>query len=406
MTIAASGPLRLSALKAEYAGPAASRLWRDYRMGTNYVRANGASNSAVNGSAGVPTSGPIRLTNYRGKAAGWTYTNAGTIVTSGDHIWMHPFFVVDWNGNDWPKTFVNNGVLGSNSVSYYPFVIYQGAGVITFINNNEIQGAGGAGAVYGSANAGAGQHAVVVTQCTTQPRIINNANIRGGGGGGGWGGAGGTGGQGYYVYTAQEGPIYDGNSRVVQRLAYSMPTHNGGNVNYPGGSNFYWGGGDVAGGQGQNTTAVAVGGVTYYRYTLVGSAGSTPQYNYYYIYRQFAANAYTSGGGGGIGGNGGRGIGYNSVNLGGTGGAGGAAGGTNAGGGGTGGTGGTGGSWGAYGNTGNTGGTSAGGNYTGASGGAGGSGGGANGAAIYSDSAWSLLVGGALYGSYTGTAPT
>jgi hypothetical protein len=404
MTIAASGPLRLSALKAEYAGPAVSRLWRDYRMGTNYVRANGASNSAVNGSAGVPTSGPIRLANYRNKAAGWTYTNAGTIVTSGDHIWMHPFFGVDWNGNDWPKTFVNNGVLGSTSVSYYPFVIYQGAGIITFINNNEIQGAGGAGAVYGSANAGAGQHAVVVTQCTTKPRIINNANIRGGGGGGGWGGAGGTGGQGYYVYTAQEGPYYDGNTRVIQNLAYQQQTHNGGTVNYPGGTAWYWGGGTVVGTQGQNVTAVAVGSITYYRSSFAGGGANV---NYWYILRQFPANAYTGGGGGGIGGNGGRGIGYNSVNLGGTGGAGGAAGSTNAGAGGTGGTGGTGGDWGGYGNTGNTGAGGGYGNYTGwGSGGAGGSGGGANGAAIYSDSAWSLLVGGNLYGSYTGTAPT
>jgi hypothetical protein len=390
----------MSALRNEYLGPTTSRLGHYYRGGS-YVFNNGSGNVAVNGSAGVPTSGPLRFNTFRGKAAGWTYTHTGTQVTAGDHIWIHLRFGVDWNGKAWPKTFINNGMMASNSTSYYPCVIYQGAGVITFINNSEMQAAGGVGAVYGSANATAGQHALVITQCTTKPKIINNSYIAGGGGGGGWGGAGGTGGQGYYVYTAQEGPYFNADYRTAYQPSYTQQTGNGGQYNVSGSCNFYWGG-NISGNLGaQNVSAWASGGITYYRGAFAGSYGNGG--SQYQIYRQYPANAYTGGGGGGIGGNGGRGIGYNTPNAGGTGGAAGAGGGTNAGAGGAGGTGGTGASWGGVGNTGNTGAGGGYGNYTGwGPGGAGGSGGGGAGLAIYSDCAWSLVTGGTLYGSYGG----
>jgi hypothetical protein len=410
MTIQASGQnLYLGNIAQEYGVPLTNAyLGAFYRgSGTGYVKANGSGNSGVNGSASVPADyHNLNIGHFWGQAAGYTYTHTGSRITAGDHIWMHTYFGVDWNGNTWAKTFVNNGGLFSNSVNYYPFVIYQGAGIITFINNGDVQAAGGVGAVYGSSHATSGQHCLVITASNAKPRIYNNTYLAGGGGGGGWGGAGGGGGQGYYVYTAQEGPIYDGSSRVAQQPSWQSQTHNGGTVNNSGQEHFYWGGGDVSGGVNPNTTAVTSGGITYYRGTLRLNGGGGGSYSYFEIYRQFAANAYTGGGGGGIGGNGGRGIGYNTPNTGGSGGAGGGAPGTNAGWGGTGGTGGTGGSWGGVGNTGNTGGAGGGGNYTGGGAGAGGSGGGGNGAAIYSDCAWSLYVGGTLYGSYVGTAPS
>ena len=404
MAVAASGPLRIAHLSTEYGGTGVRRL-SQYRRGhaSGYVKANAANNGAVNHSAAVPTSGPMRMSVFRSQAKGWTYTNATARIANAttSHYHCHVEFGDDWLGTPtWPCFYINNAVIGSTSTSWYALVIYgrSNGGTFTFTNNNEIQGAGGL------PNSGSGQHAVYIYNTLSganRPIFINNYAVRGGGGAGGIGGTGGTGGQGYYNYTVDSGLTYARNS---YDCAYDDHANR---------TTFYWAGGAQVG-VGGNVTAAASGIYTYYRGGLVeqinsdfyGGQGHVYQYTihtYHYQCKQtYTATAYTSGGGGGGGGNGGRGIGYNSPNQGGAGGAGGAPPGTNAGWGGTGGTGGTGGSWGAAGNTGNTGATGGSGNYTGGSGGAAGAAGGSGGYSIYAASPWGFTNNNTINGLYGG----
>src|SRR5262245_33905459 len=153
MTIVASGPLTFAAVCAEYGAITTNQRLSNFVRGASpfYVRSNAGDNTAVNGSASVPTSSAnLRLGHYYGQKLGWTYTNS---VVRTDHYHIHTVFGADWNGNNWPKHFINNNTMGATSVSYYACIIWSGTGPITFTNNSEIQGAGGAG---GAANSGAG----------------------------------------------------------------------------------------------------------------------------------------------------------------------------------------------------------------------------------------------------------
>jgi hypothetical protein len=377
MTIVASGALRTSALRTEYGGGTPMRLG-SYARGhpSKWVRANSGDNGAVNGSAAVPAQGsPIRLGHFYGQAIGWTYTKTAVSV---NNYYPHGVFGSDWlgaNGTDWPCVFNNNNVMGASSTSYYACIIYarQNNGPFSFVNNHEIQGAGGA------ANSGAGQHAIYIynsenASYANRPIIINNYAIRGGGGGGGVGGKGGTGGAGFYNTTPQDGPAYSTAAPIYAAQYQGTPNT----------SQYYWNGSTVYNAAG-NTNPVTVGIYTYYRGTLRQNA-TVMQWE---IYRTHVVQNNTSGGAGGAGGAGGQGIGYNDPNTGGAAGAAGAVGGTNAGRGGTGGTGGTGGSWGANGNTGATGATGADGNAAGGpTAGLGGAAGGAAGYSIYAATKW------------------
>lgn len=415
MTIAASGPLRTTAIRTEYGGGTPMRLG-SYARGhpSKWVRANSTDNEAVNNSAGVPAQGTaMRMSHFRGQAKGWTYTNVDVRT---NNYYPHGPFGSDWlgaNGTDWPCHHINNNGVYSTSTSYYAMIIYarQNNGPCTFTNNSEIQGAGGA------PNSGAGQHCIYLynsenASYANRPIIVNNYAIRGGGGAGGYGGTGGTGGQGYYDtgYTAQEGPIYSGpgNNSDFQCSNYSVGTVQ----DY---SRAYWGTTQAANVDGSDQqTAIAGGGYTYYRHTyreqtVINSSPGTPNpwsrvTRHHEIYRQFPSSyrTITNGGGGGGGGNGGRGIGYNSPNQGGAGGAPGAGGSTNAGSGGYGGTGGTGGSWGENGQTGNTGATGNGGNYGGGAAGTGGAAGGAAGYSVYAATKWGFANYNTVQGPYGG----
>src|SRR5262245_51547962 len=136
MTIVASGPLKFGDVLSEYRIAAGSfKKLGDFVRGgpSGFVRANAADNGAVNGSAGVPTTTTnMRLSHFYGQKIGWTYTNATTRV---NNYHIHGEFGADWNGNTWPKTYINNAVMGSNSISYYACVIWAGAGDISFTNN-------------------------------------------------------------------------------------------------------------------------------------------------------------------------------------------------------------------------------------------------------------------------------
>lgn len=415
MTIAATGPLRATAIRTEYGGSNPMRLG-NYRRGhaSLWVRANGSGNIAVNHSAAVTgTTVPLRMSKFRGQGKGWTYTNT-TVRTANattQHYHCHAEFGTDWlgaNGTNWPMFYINNNGIYSTSTSYYALVIYgrQNNGPFTFTNNSEIQGAGGA------ANSGAGQHAVYIYNSenavyANRPIIVNNYAIRGGGGGGGKGGTGGTGGRGYYdtAYTAWE-PSETGEYFTENSYGLRAQRSGTGSQSFPYSWRYEWFWGGYLGGSTANNTgsipnppaSAGFSGITYYRAsTQIASTG-----RYWYGIRRSYPSTYrtiTAGGGGGAGGNGGRGIGYNSANQGGNTGAGGAAGGTNAGAGGQGGTGGTGGSWGAVGNTGNQGAGGGYGNYDGwGPAGALGTTGGAAGYSIYAATKWGLVNNNTLNG--------
>ncbi len=391
MTIAASGPLRIENLGNEYGWAPDPGPWRmsHYRRGhaSRLVRANSGNNGAVNGSAGVPTSGPLRMAHFRGQSKGWTFTNSSVRI---NNYYPHGEFGDDWlgaNGTGWPCFFINNNGIYSNGTSWYALIIYARLdnGPFTFTNNSEIQGGGG------PPNSNPGQHAVYVYNSgsvyANRPIIVNNHAIRGGGGAGGVGGTGGTGGTGYYI--AQEGPVYGETPDKYQWYRNVDSNYHG----------VWWANQNLwESAHGIPAAAsVVLGAYTYYRHTLMSTAGST---NRYQIYRQWAV--YVGGAGGGAGGNGGRGIGYNSPNQGGKPGAGGGNNGGNSGVGGSGGYGGTGGSWGQNGQTGATGNTGAGGNAGGGYGGAAGGGGGAAGYSVYAASAWGFANYNTIQGPYGG----
>jgi hypothetical protein len=383
MAVPSTGPLRTGPIRTEYGGTTPMRLG-NYRRGNaaGWVKANAAGNIAVNHSAAVGTA-VLRMSQFRGQYKGWTYTNA-TVRTNSFSIGS--VFGTDWTVA-WPKTFINNAAMGATSTSYYACVIDGGTGGFSFVNNSEIQGAGGA------TTSAVGQHALRIQNTAAganRPIITNNAAIRGGGGAGGKGGTGGTGGGGvYYTTSATEGPVWQSSPPI-----YQFNSH-------PSSGRIDWNGAALVTGINGTVASYYIAPYTYYR----GSLGPGQTYSCYVSRNQQITNN-TNGGAGGAGGNGGRGIGYGAANAAGVAGAAGAAGGTNAGAGGKGGTGGTGQTWGTTGNTGATGATGATGNRTGGVAGAAGAAGGAGGDAISAASPWGLAVTGTLSGSWSGTAPT
>jgi hypothetical protein len=401
MTIPASGPLRGVMLSSEYGGSGVRRISAYYRgAASGYVRATAAGNSGVNLSAAVPVSGAMKLSKFYGQEAGWSYTNT-TVRTNNFDIGS--VFGTDWNVA-WPKTFINNAAMGATSTAYYACIINGGVGGFSFVNNAEIQGAGGA------ANSGAGQHAMLIQNTTAgvnQPIITNNTAIRGGGGGGGKGGNGGSG-SGGQISHYEPGPTNN-----VYAYARDSTT-------WRYGSNGYWAiiwGGSVlynsttAPVQGIAIGSVGESGLYYSRNQLRENYVSGVTYSGYEIMRYWTTNYTTGMGAGGAGGNGGVGQGYGVAATAGAAGAAGSIGAQYTGDGGAGGPGGAGGAWGTVGTKGTNGlngGTpddaiSA----TPPPGQVGlGVNGGAKGCAINATSPWSIAWAGTLSGSYTGTAPS
>ena len=402
MTIAASGALRASAIRTEYGGGTVMRLG-NYRRGhaSGLVKGKAANNNAVNMSAAVGAT-VLRMSQFRGQAKGYTYTNTTTRVPSPAHYHCHVEFGDDWTGNTWPCFYINNAQMGSSSTSYYALVIWgRDVGPFTFTNNNNIDGAGGA------ANSGVGQAAIYIynTVAGANRPIINNAaggRIRGGGGGGGQGGTGGTGGAGtYMVY--EPGPTVSQHSYA--RDAYMWRLGSDGT--------FYlmWGGAGLHYGANPGNPVV-FGSIAYgTNYTKQESYSvSGVNYDSYPIRRNYSTTT-GAGGAGGAGGNGGRGQGYNQTLASGSNGAAGGAGAVSpSGAGGAGGLGGAGGNWGLGGGTGNGGasgvGGLGGGGLPGPTAGAAGAAGGAAGAAISAASPYGFNFGGTYNGALAGTTPT
>ena len=366
-----SGTVRMSEIRAEWGRSGTIKMSEMYRGGS-HVLAKAGNNGSTNLAASVPTSGAIRIVDFRDTAKGFrkTYSSGATNQDASS------VFGSDYGVNYPKEIVVNSGVeLGATSTSQEALQIDSGlAGGLTITNNGTLSGAGGAA---GSAGGDAFQADVACT-------LINNGTIRAGGGGGGSGGSGGSGGTGGQGQTSSTAPgSWSGYQSSLYNPQYGVHWYQ------QGGYSWYWGNNSVL--STTSATSMTHGG---YNYERSGSAsyhyiGSFTIHLYPSRRRQASVTSYTyhnggAGGAGGGGGAGGVGQGYGqSAGSGasGSGGSGGAGGGTNAGSGGTGGTGGSGGAGGGYGasgssgNTGSTGNTGANGNHTNGSGGSGGSGG-------------------------------
>lgn len=303
MTVAATGSLRVSALRTEYGGAAIMRLG-NYRRGhaAGWVKANAANNPTVNLSAAVPLpTAPVRLSNFRGQAKGYSFTNNTARVSSGGaHYACHVEFGSDWTGNTWPCFYNNNVTMGATDVNTYPLVIYgRDVGPFTFTNLGHICGAGGI------TNGQAGQHAIYIYNSVAgvnRPIVINGSGgwISGGGGAGGDGGTGGRGGDGY-GFTYQPGPSSSNYLYVRDSTTWRLDSNAVLNIIWYGG--------------------------VYYTGPSVGSPYPASGWNWYYGTLQesyqigsVAYNGYSvrcdqkilgSGGAGGAGGTHGIGVGYN-----------------------------------------------------------------------------------------------
>lgn len=312
MAIKSSGSLSFSEIVAEFADAKPYSMSEFYRGGPKVPSVN----------ANVPTSGLIRFSNFYNAVNELLQT-----VTAQASVNAGTLFGGDW-GSAVPKRL---RIPSGTTIGTLTLPSGMGGSLEVDVEG-EVQGLGG------SANSGAGGHAIIANQSFTL-NVLSGGAVRGGGGGGG---VGGTGGQGSYQTTETDNGVQDNR--------WYAPRDGGTSGYIYGGTN--WGGFLFNGQINQTMTSISGGGWTYYRGAYQTQSAD---YRTYDAYRQRQITHYSSGGAGGAGG---RGQGYGQSLAGGSSGS---AGGTNAG---TGGTGGSGGNWGAGGSTGSTG---ASGNYTGGS---------------------------------------
>ena len=329
MAVTSSGEIKFSDLAAEF-GDTPPYQFSEFYRGAGKV-------PDVNDN--VPASGQLRLGQFYGSV-----NELLQAVTANASINAQTIFGSDWGTNIPKRLSIPAGV------TIGPLTIPSGMG-----GSLEVDVAGNIYGTGGSANGGAGGHAITSNSSFTL-NVLSGGSVRGGGGGGGKGGTGGGGS--YTSTTTQVDENYNGAS------GWQVYSGTYGRVYLYYGQNNYVGNVNVGAGWMTTTGPITLNGWTYTRSTYRQEYGGAQSYRYV---RTQSSTVNTNGGGGG---NGGRGQGYNQSLASGSGGS---AGGTNAG---TGGTGGSGGNWGASGATGNTG---ANGNRTN---GSGGSGGGAAGRAV------------------------
>tara|TARA_X000001382_G_scaffold30778_1_gene19761 strand:- start:2432 stop:3475 length:1044 start_codon:yes stop_codon:yes gene_type:complete len=329
MAIAASGAVSFSNLRTEFVGGSGAISYSNLYRGGSNIRAKAGNNTGVNLAASVPTSGAINFTNFRSQAKGFRFTYTTTSTDQDADTLFGSDYAVDY-----PKEIVINSGVTIGGVSDDALDIPSTlAGTLVINNNGSIIGKAG------TANGGAGGHAI--NNAASNVTINNAGSLLAGGGGGGQGGTGGNG-------SSTTTTVSTRNSYPSSTWQWTTGAWSGvGSWTHSGGS-----------------TSKSYGGHNFYRGSYAGSIGSAA---YYQITGHIVSNVSTSGGTGGAGG---IGQGYTQTNASG---ASGAAGGTNAG------TGGTGGAGATYGNAGSTGSTGANGN---SSNGSSGSSGGAAGAAV------------------------
>lgn len=345
-----TGTVSMSDIRTEWGRSGTIKLSEMYRGGA-YVRAKAGNNTGTNLAASVPTSGTIKIDNFRGTAKGFRFTFSSTATNQNASTLFGDDYAVDY-----PKEIlINSGVeLGATSTSEEALQVDSGgSGTITVTNNGTLTGAGGA------AGAAGGDAFEADVACT----FVNNGTIRSGGGGGGAGGTGGTGGGGQYTSTGS----------LVTFYTYSCNTCASVNCNSAPGAGSYI-------------------NISEQQFTVNKECQGCR------CKGQQQTTTNTNGGAGGSGGAATVGQGYNQSAGASNSGSGGASGGTNAGTGGSGGASGAGGAFGTAGSSGATGSTGANGNRTNGVAGSAGSSGGAAGAAIRGISSVTLTNNGTITG--------
>ena len=313
MAVQSSGAISLSDLAEEFGDTQPYSMSEYYRDGGKVPGVN----------TNVPASGLIRMQNFYGSVNELLQT-----VTANASINAQTIFGSDWGTNIPKRLSIPSGV------TIGPLTIPSGMG-----GTLEVDVAGNIYGTGGSANGGAGGHAITSNSSFTL-NVLSGGSVRGGGGGGGKGG---TGGNGSYNQNEYRGYTYGNNEWGTQ---------------YGGLQNVIWGGAQKIYVRNNDN------GWVYSAGAFIGSNGD----NGHAVYDIQRSKTFSTTGG--AGGNGGVGQGYNQSA---SSGAGGSAGGTSAG------TGGTGGSGGGYATAGSTGSAGSNGN---ASNGSAGSGGGAAGRAV------------------------
>ncbi|TWH35598.1 MULTISPECIES: hypothetical protein [unclassified Aminobacter] len=289
MAIKTSGPLMLSEVLAEYkASPSVPRMLSSLYRGGSIVRNNSAGNVAQNMSAGVPTSGPMMVSQFYGQEAAWKLT-----LGNGTDTYISGQFGTD-NADDWKKIIevVSGAVIGGTTQHGYALTITNLTnGELELINRGEIQGRGGNHTWY-SGGHGLGLGVTIPT------KVYNYGAIRGGGG---RGGNGGQGGQGYYDTSNREPPSgewYQNNGSDNYYWYYDSSAN----------CDIYWGGPNVAWAgklSSVSQSTVTVGFITYYRGSFREGAGVGI---YSSLHRVVTTRTPVAGG---TGGPGGLGRGYN-----------------------------------------------------------------------------------------------
>ena len=263
-----TGTVSMSDIRTEWGRSGTIKISEMYRGGS-HVRQKAANNTSTNLASSVPTSGVIRIDNFRGTAKGFrkTYSSGATNQDASS------VFGDDYSVNYPKEIVINSGVeLGATSTSQEALQIDSGlSGTMTITNDGTLSGAGGAA---GSDGGDAFQADVACT-------LINNGTIRAGGGGGGAGGSGGsggTGGQGQTsstgwgngVYAAWQG--YQGSTQGPTNPGDYYVFYNGGHPGANGSYFWYWGSGaSTFQGYGAGSGPYQFGS---YRYTRGGSWAS------------------------------------------------------------------------------------------------------------------------------------
>lgn len=266
MAISASGAVSLSTIRTEWGRSGAIKMSEMYRGGS-HVRSLAANNNATNLASSVPTSGTIRLDNFRGTAKGFRYTfGAGATDQNASTL-----FGSDYSVNYPKEIVIDSGVeLGATSTSEEALEIDSGGvGTITITNNGTLSGAGG------TAGADGGDAFEAAVTCT----FVNNGTVRAGGGGGGTGGNG--------TYNSDGSQILNGTTQWQSNSTGSAIS-----LWYGGYTGIAYGGGQTG------VTQYAYGGGYLVRGSYSFNAGGSLPYRYYIFFRTIATS---TGGAGGVG---------------------------------------------------------------------------------------------------------
>ena len=183
MTLQASGSISSSQIQTEFGGSNPISMSQYYGL-----------------DSGVPTSGPIKFSNFYGKILNATRTIGSTQNFNARSDFQTNATIVGgkktassvYGNNQAVKYTINvNGTIGANDTSSYAFdtgTFPSGSSIyLNVYSGNYIVGAGGAGGASNGGAGGAGGPALILRLISY---ITNNGTIAGGGGGGGGGGYG------------------------------------------------------------------------------------------------------------------------------------------------------------------------------------------------------------------------